>query len=171
LARYEIDSERSTVTIDARSSVHPIHSQSDGLEGWLELEVIGGGRVNLSVAPKARLSFPVERLKSGNALEDRELQRRIDSRRFPTIDGELTEMTETDKEGRYRVRGDVTFRGETRTYEDELEITQTDDRTLVITGRSSFDIRDFGMEPPRVLMLRVYPEVEVAVEVIATKGD
>ena len=27
------------VWIDAKSSLHPIHSQTDGLEGWLELEV------------------------------------------------------------------------------------------------------------------------------------
>ena len=36
-------------------------------------------------------------------------------------------------------------------------------------GQSSFDIRDFGMEPPRILMLRVQPEVTVRVEIVAEK--
>ena len=32
-----------------------------------------------------------------------------------------------------------------------------------------FDIRDFGMEPPRILMLKVQPEVTVRVEIVAEK--
>ena len=34
-------------------------------------------------------------------------------------------------------------------------------------GESTFDVRDFGMEPPRILMLKVQPDVVVAVEIIA----
>jgi polyisoprenoid-binding protein YceI len=171
LARFEIDPDRSHVWIDARSNVHPIHSETDGLEGWLDLEVLGGGRLNLTVPPKAQLSLPVARLESGNPLEDRELKRRIDARRFPTITGALTEMTATADDAKYRVRGDVTFRGVTHAYEDEMTLTQTDDRTVSLAGTSTFDIRDFGMEPPRILMLRVLPEVDVRVEVVATRQD
>jgi polyisoprenoid-binding protein YceI len=167
--RYEIDPSRSSVTIDASSSVHPIHSQTKGLEGWLELELLDDGRVNLAAPPAARLSLPVEQLKSGNPLEDRELRRRIDARRYRTIDGELTGMTQGGRAGVYRVRGDITFRGVTRSYEDEMTFTRRDAGTIAVTGHSTFDIRQFGMEPPKVLMLRVHPEVRVAIEVVATK--
>ena len=34
VARYRFVPERSRVTIDATSSLHPIHSTSDGLEGY-----------------------------------------------------------------------------------------------------------------------------------------
>ena len=44
-------------------------------------------------------------------------------------------------------------------------------RTLAIRGEHGFDIRDFGMEPPRILMLRVEPDVSVRVEIIAEKED
>jgi polyisoprenoid-binding protein YceI len=169
VARYDIDPERSEVWIDATSSLHPIHSRTAGLGGFVDLEVHGGGRVNLAVAPKGQLSLPVARLSSGNPLEDRELRRRIDARRFPTIDGRLTEMGQAGSDGRYLVRGDVTFRGVTNHYEDEMSVAQLDDNTLRLEGASTFDIRDFGMEPPRILMLRVHPQVSVKVAIVATK--
>ncbi|MGH9115206.1 MAG: hypothetical protein ACRDWW_05185, partial [Acidimicrobiales bacterium] len=89
MARYRIVPERSRVWIDARSSVHPIHSSTDGLDGHVELELDEHGRVDASVKAAARVSLPVARLSSGNALEDRELRKRIDAKRFPVIDGLL----------------------------------------------------------------------------------
>jgi polyisoprenoid-binding protein YceI len=108
-------------------------------------------------------------MSSGNPLEDRELRRRIDARRFPTIDGDLTGMTDTGQDGRYRVRGEVTFKGATRAYEKEMALTQDGTDRLRLTGESTFDIRDFGMDPPRILMLKVEPEVGVRVEIVAER--
>ena len=167
MARYAIDPDRSRVWIEARSSLHPIHSETTGLEGWLEMEIQGGGRVNLSVPPKALLELPVELLSSGNALYDREMRRRINARRFPTIRGELTEMKELDQDGKYAVRGDLTFHGVTRSIEGEITITAIDDHTIRLRGEKVFDIQDFDLDPPKILTLRVYPDVKVRIEVIA----
>jgi polyisoprenoid-binding protein YceI len=166
VTRFEIVPERSQVWIDAKSSVHPIHSQTDGLEGFVELAVDTDGAVDVAAAARARLSLPVERLRSGNFLEERELKRRIDARRFPTIDGELTALSR-DGDGTYLVEGTITFRGESRVYEAPMTIETVDDHTLQLAGEATFDVRDFGMEPPRILMLRVEPEVTVRVEIIA----
>ena len=155
--------------IDAKSSLHPIHSIARGLDGFLEMEVLGGGRVNLQSPAVAKLSFPVEALSSGNALEDRELRRRIDARRFPSIDGVLDELRESGRDGRYLARGDLTFRGVTNTYEDEIMIKQIDEQTLELTGEHTFDIREFAMEPPKIMMFRVEPDVKVRVEILAVK--
>jgi polyisoprenoid-binding protein YceI len=171
LARYDIVPERSQVWIDATSSVHPIHSCTDGLEGFIELEVQRGGQVDLRVAPEGRLSLPVERLSSGSRLEDQELRRRIDARRYRSIDGRLVEMRAAGRDGQYLVRGEVTFRGVTNFHEGEMTIAQLDDTTLQLDGRSTFDIRDFGMEPPRILMLRVHPQVTVTVSILARRKD
>jgi len=114
-----------------------------------------------------KLSLAVSRLSSGNRIEDRELQKRIDSRRFPTIEGVLSELEPTSGDGNYRVSGDVTFRGVARRHEDQMSIRAVDDSTIVLAGKSRFDIREFGMEPPRVLMLKVEPEVDVRVEILA----
>ncbi len=96
------------------SNVHPIHSTTDGLEGYVELAIEDGGGVDLSVAPSGKVSLPVARLSSGNRFEDRELQKRCRRTRFPTIKGVLTSMEPADDDGRYRVSGDVDFRGVTR---------------------------------------------------------
>ena len=149
MARFRIVPDKSAVLIEASSSLHPIHTRTVGLEGFLDVDV-NDGVIDTSADPKAELSLRVEQLSSGNRLEDRELQRRIDARRHPTIDGRLDHMSKVNGSGRYRVAGDLTFHGVTRRCEDNL---------------------DFGMEPPRIFMLRVHPDVKVRIEVVAEKED
>ena len=50
-----------------------------------------------------------------------------------------------------------------------MSIGNVDEQTIHLAGESSFDIREFGMEPPRILMLKVEPEVEIRVEIFATQ--
>ncbi len=168
--RFRIVPERSAVHIEASSSLHPIHTRTEGLEGFIELD-LHDGTVDARADAKAELSLPVDRMSSGNRLDDRELQRRIDARRYPTIDGRMTDIRSTGVDGRYRVTGDLTFRGITRSCEDDIVITAVDDRTVGLAGESTFDIRDFGMEPPRILMLRVHPDVKVRIELIAEQEE
>jgi polyisoprenoid-binding protein YceI len=169
VARFRIVPDRSAVSIEGSSSVHPIKTRTVGLEGYVDFDLQDGGLVDLRAQPRGELSLDVVRLSSGNPLEDREMRRRIDARRFPTIQGRLSEMAETEHEGRYRVRGEVTFRGVTRSHEDEMTVSSVDDHTVKLEGESTFDIRDFGMQPPRILMLRVHPEVTVRIEVWAER--
>ena len=165
--RFAIVPERSRVWIDARSSVHPIRSSTAGLRGWLELD-IAKGRIDPTATTGGWLELPVDLLSSGNPINDREMKRRIDARRYPTITGELTGLEHADG-SRYVVHGDLTFRGVTRSYEGEMNITAGDDGTVRLEGERVFDIREFGMQPPKILMLRVYPEVSVRVSVEATR--
>ena len=44
-----------------------------------------------------------------------------------------------------------------------------DERTIRLGGQSNFDIRDFGMQPPRMLMLKVEPQIAVRVEIVAVR--
>ena len=175
MTRYLIVPERSRVWIDARSNLHPIHSTTDGLEGFIDLDgkmdadADGAAHVHVGEKPAGKLSLRVDRLSSGNRLEDRELHKRVDSRRYPTIDGVLTGMKPVGTGGRYKVSGNVAFRGVSRPCEDEMSVTPVDERTIRLEGRSTFDIRDFGMEPPRILVLRVEPDVVVRVDIVATK--
>jgi polyisoprenoid-binding protein YceI len=164
VARYVFAPDRSRVWIDARSNVHPIHSSTDGVEGYVDLDLGPEGNVDLSTAPTGKISLAVERLQSGNRMEDRELRKRIDARRFPTIEGVLGQMTQDGSEGTYQVSGNITFRGVSQTHEDVMTVRRVDDRTIVLEGSSRFDIRQFGMEPPKVLMLKVEPEVDVRIE-------
>ena len=167
MTRYRIVPEQSKVWIDARSNVHPIRSSMDGLEGYVELTMEDAGTVDLSAPPAGTVSLPVTRLSSGNRFEDRELHKRLAARRFPTIKGVLTAIERADGEGRYHVSGNVAFRGVIRPCRDEMTVTVVDPHTLRFDGESTFDIRDFGMEPPRILMLKVEPDVVVRVDIVA----
>jgi polyisoprenoid-binding protein YceI len=168
VARYRIVPGRSRVWIHARSSLHPIHSETDGLEGWVELSVRRDGRVDLDAPSRGHLELQVDQLRSGNALEEAEMRRRVNTRRYPTIEGDLATMRAAG-DGRYLVEGDLTFRGVTRRYRDEMTVEVADGDTLNLAGESTFDVRDHGMEPPRLLLLRVEPEVKVRVAIVAEK--
>ncbi len=169
VARYRIVPERSVASIEARSNVHPIRSQTDGLEGYVELQMGSDGRVDLSGPTAGKVSLPVRRLSSGNGMEDREMQRRIDARRYPTIEGVLGHLDGAGNDGNYEVSGEITFRGVARPHRDQMNIRAVDDATIALSGTSRFDIREFGMEPPRILLLKVEPEVDVAVDITAVK--
>jgi hypothetical protein len=52
-----------------------------------------------------------------------------------------------------------------------MSVAVLDARTVRLMGRSTFDIRDFGMEPPRILMLRVHPEVTVRIDLVAESSE
>jgi hypothetical protein len=167
VTRYRIAPERSQVWIDGSSTLHAIHSSADGVEGFVDCDVEPDGGLNLSVVPTGSLSFPVDRLSSGNRMEDRELYKRIDARRYPTIEGVLDSVVANGATDSYLVGGDITFRGVSRRYEDVMRIRGVDQETIQLDGSSRFDIREFGMEPPRMLMLKVEPEVDIRVEIVA----
>jgi YceI-like domain len=171
VARFSIVPERSQVWIDARSNVHPIHSATTGLEGYVDVDVVPDGTIDLSTPPYGKLSLSVDKLKGGNRMEDREMQKRIDAQRYPRIEGELDQVTRNGADGSYRASGNVTFRGVKRRHEDLLSIDALDDRTIRLTGSSRFDIREFGMQPPKVFMLKVEPEVDVRVDIVAVRDE
>jgi polyisoprenoid-binding protein YceI len=169
VARYRIDPDRSQLWTFARSTLHPIDATVRGLEGHLEVALHADGRIDLDAPQSGHVELSVARLRSGNPLEDRELQRRIDARRYPTITGELTAMTDGAEAGAYRVRGDLTFRGVTLSYEDSMTVAALDADTLQLEGESTFDVRDHGMDPPRILMIKVEPDVRVRVSIVAQR--
>jgi polyisoprenoid-binding protein YceI len=168
LLHYTFDSVRSCVWVDARSSLHPISTETRGLEGWVETATHSDGRLDLATPVAGRIELSVDRLSSGNQLYDRELKRRIDARRYPVIEGVITSVAATGVASSYLVAGDLTFHGKTRQFEHEMTIAVPDDSTIELTGAYVFDIREFGMKPPSMLMLKVYPEVSVRIALYGT---
>ncbi|MFZ0667553.1 MAG: helix-turn-helix transcriptional regulator [Acidimicrobiales bacterium] len=158
--RFELLPERSVVLIEVRSTVGPLSFGVTGVTGWVEA-VIAGGILRTEVPPTARLEIDVAGLKSGNDLYDAELQRRIDARRYPSATVELRECEASGASLRYGLTGDLTFHGVTRPAQGTVHVEAMSDERLVITGEQVFDIRDFAIPSPTVLMLRIYPDVRV----------
>jgi PadR family transcriptional regulator PadR len=165
-SHYDVNPERSVVLIDARSSVGPITFGALGVTGWIDVAMVGG-RIRSGTCPGAHLEIAVDQLRSGNALYDAELLRRIDGRRFPTVSLDLRDCQAVGSSGRFRLRGEVRFHGVTSGLDGSVELAQTSPDTLLVRGEQTVDIRDFGVASPTVLMLRIYPDVLVKLQIEA----
>jgi PadR family transcriptional regulator PadR len=157
---FRLDPERSAVIIDVRSTVGPLSFGTKGVSGSIQAALVDGV-LRTDITPTGRLTIDVTMLNSGNRLYDAELLRRIDARRFPTASVELRECAPSGPGLRYRLAGELTFHGVTRAAEGTVCVESLSDRRLVVTGEQVFDIRDFAVSSPTMLMLRIYPDIRV----------
>ena len=110
-------------------------------------------------------------LRSGNGLYDAELLRRIDARRFPTATRRPARLRRQRAGGRYQLEGALTFHGVTGPVLGAVEREGGRPTISSSPGEQSFDIRDFAIPSPTVLMLRIYPDVRVRLQAEAEWED
>jgi DNA-binding PadR family transcriptional regulator len=167
--RFRLVPDRSVVLIEVRSTVGPIRFGAMGLTGTITAAVVDGA-VRADPSPEAHVEFAIDRLRSGNGVYDAELARRIDARRYPRAALDLRECTPVGTGSRYRLAGDLTLHGVTRAALGTVALSVTPDDRLVVIGEQVFDIRDFHVPSPTVLMFRIYPDVRVRLHVEAQEG-
>jgi DNA-binding PadR family transcriptional regulator len=160
LREFELDPERSAVLIDVRSTVGPLSFGTLGVTGTIHA-AFADGLLRTDIPPSGRLTIDISGLNSGNRLYDAELLRRIDARGYPAAFVELRECAVSGPGARYRLAGELTFHGVTRLAEGTVTVDAVSDRRLVIRGEQVFDIRDFAIPSPTMLMLRIFPDVRV----------
>ena len=164
---FLVVAEQSAILVEARSSAGPITFGSMTLDGRAEF-AMAGDDLEAAVPISASLEIPVVALYSGNSLYDAELRRRLDARRFPQIKVEL-HTARPRGGGRYVAEGDLTIHGTTRRLTGSVSLALQDGDTLIATGNELVDIRDFDIELPSVLMLKIYPDVSVQFRLTATR--
>lgn len=158
--------EKSALLVEARSSAGPITFGTMTFDGRAEF-AMSGGDLDSAVPISARLEIPVTALASGNSLYDAELRRRLDARLFPLIVVEL-HSARSRGGGRFVAEGDLTIHGTTRRLTGTVGLA-LDDNMLIAEGRESVDIRDFEIDLPSVLMLKIYPDVSVGFRLAAAR--
>lgn len=164
MARYEIVPERSQMWAEARSSLHPIRVETSGFRGHVEV-VLTHGHPGLGIP--TRVEIEARRLKAGHLLLDGELQRRLEVTKYVQVIGEVKSAEPLDGAGRFRLRGELTLHGVARMLDTDVSMRLVDPRTIEIQGEKVIDMRDFALDPPKILMFRVYPEVRVRARLIA----
>ena len=170
MSRYRIVPERSRIWVEATSSLHPIRAETSGLQGHLDAEIVDG-RIAAGAPVTGRVEIDADRLKTGNGLYDYELERRLEVRKYPVIRGTVRAVEPHGEATRYRVSGELEFHGVTRPVEGDVTLRAVGGDTLEIEGERSFDLREHGLEPPRLLMLKVHPDVRVRGLVVARRED
>jgi len=152
--------DESAVLISVRSNVGPIDFGTNGISGWLRSRYVEGEFAG-APPPQAELELDLRLLRSGNSLYDAELARRLDVRRYPVGAIVLREASKLSSNDRYAVKGQVTLHGVTRAMSGSISAVVNDDGICVVSGEQVFDIRDFDISTPSVLMLRIFPDVRV----------
>ena len=168
--RFRVVPGESSLDTEIRSSLHPIHGRASQLKGIVEGDFTDDGLPRLDLPHRAWVEIPVTAIRSGSRLNDMEMQRRAEIGRFPNITFEISRAWPLDGTGRYRAALHVTAHGRTRAVEGEFAL-RIDGRRLIATGQHTFDMRDFGVHPPRILALRVDPRIRVSLRLVAQQED
>jgi PadR family transcriptional regulator, regulatory protein PadR len=157
---FRLIPSRSVVLIEVRSNVGPLSFGAIGVAGSIRM-AMHEGVLDTTTPPSGHLEIDLSGLSSGNSLYDAELLRRIDARRFPTATVELTTCLPSAIGSHYRVAGELAFHGMSRPAYGTVSVEAIAGGAVAITGEQVFDMRDFDIPSPTVLMLRIYPDVRV----------
>jgi polyisoprenoid-binding protein YceI len=165
-ARFRVNTTLSTVDVGLRVNLHPSPVNANALSGVIECELDGKGRPRLDRPYSARLALRVDAITSGHGLQDREMRRRFDARRYPVITTRVVYGKALRGAGRYRAVAELTMHGQTREVSGDIRL-RVEGARMLIDGSQVINIKDFGIDPPRLLILKVEPEVDVDVHIVA----
>ena len=168
MPRFKVNTAQSTVKVGLRVNLHPSHINANALSGVIECEVDRQGRPRLDQPYTATLTLPVDAIKSGNGIQDREMRRRFDVSHFPTITATVTHGEALDGDGRYRATARLTMHGQTRDITGDVQL-DVKGKTMTIDGQQVINVKDFGIDPPRLIILKVEPDVDLQVHIVAER--
>ena len=160
MARYRLVPERSKIWAEARSSLHPIKVETTGLEGFVEMTIVDG-HIDTNAPVSGNVELDASLLKTGNGLYDRELASKLEIRKYPRVRGRIISVKALDSGTSYRVQGELSLHGQSSAVQGDVQMRMIDATTVEFQGEQTIDIRNFGLEPPKFLMLKVYPDVKL----------
>ena len=168
MPRFDVNTAQSTVQVGLRVNLHPSHITANALTGHIDCEVDDQGKPRLDQPYRAELTLPVDAIKSGNGLQDREMRRRFDTSRYPSITAVVTHGEALDGDGRYRATAQLTMHGVTKDITGDLTLS-VNGAAMTIDGKQVINIKDFGIDPPRLIILKVEPDVDLQVHIVAER--
>lgn len=168
VTRYAVSPAESALTVDARSTLHAVRATVSDVTGYIAAAWNADGSLTLVPPPVMHVEFPIDHVHSGNALQDREMRKLVDANRFPKVAADLRSAELLSPPNRYKASGAVTLVGRSRTYGGEFTIAR-DGENVVLDGELAVDMRDFGLKPPSLLLLKVDPNLRVRLRLVARK--
>lgn len=154
----------SRVVVTARSSVHDTETVWSSMSGHIEVDP-----EDLEAGADAEISVDMAKFDAGDWLKNRKLKKDLDVARHPTALFRLTGLSGIEDQGdktAASATGKLSWRG----HEVEIEASgsaKIDSSSIEATARFEFDVREVGVKPPKILMLKVEEIVSVVVELRA----
>lgn len=160
MATYRVESG-TALAIQARSSIHDTTTSFPKVTGTVEadpdtLETAGA---------TARFTVDMSEFDAGDWLKNRKLRKDLELSKYATSEFELREVRDVVRDGDAFTAvavGVIRYRGREVQMQIQGKGTMTAD-AIEATGSFDLDIRELGMQPPKILMFKVEPEVTVSV--------
>lgn len=182
--------QHSRIWLDCSTNVHLFTCHAKQFDGWGSHTLAGSsgdpgagtahtgsGATNTAMQTTLRpydievyVRIPVEKLDTGNPVQNKDLRNALDARRHPEItyrlyDGEFGERR-ADEEAEwyvYHTRGELRISGEAVPIEMPVHARRMDENRIRIKGSKTLNMNDFDVEPPVVFMglVRVHEEIIV----------
>ncbi|MHB8513156.1 MAG: YceI family protein [Actinomycetota bacterium] len=154
--------QKSTVQIRADSNVYPIVVRTHAISGTATCGEILHGQLIGELSGFVELE--IRTLHSWNPLADFQMRRSVEVGRFPILRYELTQISGGPK--RFMLVGALVFHGVRREFESDVRVHSSRE-SVVVEGTHEFNVLEFGVTPPRILNMQVYPDVRVRARLVA----
>ncbi len=138
----------------------PISFATSEVRGAISVET-DGKAIDLEAPVTAELTVSLRELTSGNSLYDTELKRRIDARRYPEATLHLEQVARTGEAKEFELAGSIELHAVVRPLHGVVTVERLERDRMVIRGQQTLDIREFGLDVPTTLALKIFPEVTV----------
>jgi len=155
-------SARGTVSFTSRVPLHTFTGTSQHLNGQLDV-----------AARTLDFYVDLETLETGIGKRDRDMREALETDAFPFAEftGRLASAFDATASGpqRARVRGEFSLHGVTR----QINVAGTLERTRQgLRVRAMWEVRldDYGIEPPRLLMVKVNQVQAVEIDILLTRS-
>jgi polyisoprenoid-binding protein YceI len=163
VSRFVVAAGASQMSAFARTTAHPFGYRAP-ITGAVEAS-LRDGDFDLDVPITAALEVDLDALEGDNPRVDGEMRRRLDIQRFPRVKATVLHVSAGAGDV-YRLRGELTLHGKTRPMQGDAVVT-LDGNQLHAKGALTIDIREFGIKPPNLLIVRVHPQIEVTIDLVA----
>jgi polyisoprenoid-binding protein YceI len=157
---FDVQPDRSAVLVKARSNVGPISFATSQVTGVITAE-IDGKVIDLEAPITADLTVSLRELTSGNSFYDTELKRRMDARRYPEATLHLEQVERAAESKEFGLSGRIELHAVVRPLRGVVTVERLELDRMVIRGQQTLDVREFGLDVPATLALKIYPEVSV----------
>jgi hypothetical protein len=168
VSRFVVDSDASRLTAHARSTVHALTYRAP-LTGEIEATPAGAGGFDLAQPISGVLEVDLAQVRGDDRLTEAEMRRRLEVKRHPHVKAVIDRVTAAGTRDGFHLGGQLSLHGRTVRLEGDAVVTLDGDR-MHATGSVTLDVREFGIRPPSLVLVRVNPAVVVEIDLFAVRS-